>query len=59
VGKHEIEIIDQYMNVKRKFELIEQGRIEDPSGTAGLKLRELLNKFLSALPDDVRSILHK
>ncbi len=47
------------MNVKRKFDLVEQGKIEDTSGMASVRLRELLNKFLAALPEDVRSILQK
>jgi len=58
VSKHEIEIIDQFMNVKKKLDLAERNKI-DSTESAKTKLRDILDKFLKALPEDVRAILHK
>lgn len=57
-GKHEIEIIDQYINIKKKLDMVENKKL-DGGEIVTVKLREILNKFLEVLPEDVRSILHK
>lgn len=57
-GKHEIEIIDQYMNVKKKLDMVEANEV-DSGETIKLKLKGILAKFLEALPEDIRCILNK
>lgn len=57
-GKHEIEIIDQYMNIKKKLDLVENDQIE-VSEPEKLKIKSIISTFLNALPEDVRSILNK
>jgi len=57
-GKHEIEIIDQYMNVKRKLDSIASRRLEC-SELLKLRLDAILNLFVAALPEDMRTILNK
>lgn len=54
-GKHEIEIIDQYMNVKKKLDALEANHNEEVRS----KLRAILQKFAESLPEDVRYIVHK
>ena len=61
VGKQEIEIIDQYMNMKKKLDAY--SLINDSDNKASnseqikLKIKSIINTFLHALPEDVRSIL--
>jgi hypothetical protein len=57
-SKQEIEIIDQYMNLKKKLDSIENGKIEANEQII-FKLKEIINAFLNALPEDMRSILKK
>jgi hypothetical protein len=57
-SKQEIEIIDQYMNLKKKLDSIENGKIEATEQIT-VKLKEIINTFLNALPEDMRSILKK
>ena len=61
VGKQEIEIIDQYMNLKKKldsFPLPINGT-DNKSNNDHMKqkIKSIINTFLNALPEDVRSIL--
>ncbi|CAF1081943.1 unnamed protein product [Brachionus calyciflorus] len=55
-GKHEIEVLDQYMNIKKKIDFIETNKIE-ANEQIRLKLKSLLSTFVRALPEDIRSIL--
>lgn len=55
-NKLEIEIIDQYMNLKKKMDLIETCKI-DANEQIKSKLKSIMRIFLTALPEDVRSIL--
>lgn len=69
VDKQEIEIIDQYMNLKKKLEAHSQINSNDNdqdrvASTVSynneqikLKMKSIINTFLNALPEDVRSIL--
>jgi hypothetical protein len=70
VDKQEIEIIDQYMNLKKKLDAYSQingnGNGVDSRGASSVssnneqirsKIKSIINTFLNALPEDVRSIL--
>ena len=69
VGKQEIEIIDQYMNLKKKLDNYSQINGNDNGQDKGassvsynneqikLKIKSIINTFYNALPEDVRSIL--
>jgi hypothetical protein len=54
-NKQEIELIDQYMSIKKKLDQIES----ESNEMMVIRLKEILRYILNALPDDVRSILNK
>jgi hypothetical protein len=53
--KQEIEIIDQYMSLKKKLDIYTQ--MNGASQHIKLKIKSIINTFFNALPEDVRSIL--
>jgi hypothetical protein len=57
-GRQEIEIIDQYINMKKKQDLIMNNKL-DANEETKTTITNILITFLNSLPEDVRSFLNK
>jgi hypothetical protein len=57
-GRQEIEIIDQYINMKKKQDLILNNKL-DANEETKTTITNILITFLNSLPEDVRSFLNK
>ena len=56
--RQEIEIIDQYINMKKKQDLILNNKL-DANEETKTTITNILITFLNSLPEDVRSFLNK